>query len=810
MALVNLSILAIGTLFIAVPIVLHLVMRQRPKHVLFPALRFVQKRREANRRRMRLRHWILLFLRCAAIVVLAAALARPSVAAAAFGRWLTIAVLAVLVVLAATLTAIAMARRWGRVQMGGLGVATLVSLLILLYLLPSALQDSQGGVLGDQQAPIAAALVFDTSSRMQYIHENRSRLEQAQANGLWLLRQLPEGSEVVVLDSRQRPPGFAADRGAAAREIEGLEATHTPLPLVRVLESATALVRQSDKTRKEIYVLTDLTAAGWDRSAAGPLRGEMERSKDVILYVWDVGVPAPRNFYLGQPRLAGETLAQNSALHLQVELLHVGPGGQRTVELQLEEPNDQLPIIVDGKAMLPPALPRGREVVSLEENGSRWLDFSVRGLDVGTYHGSVRILGQDGLSCDDVRYFSVEVIKPWRVLLVSGQGARSTFVADALSPDEFRDTGRARFRCDTMAESDLDGVNLGNYAAVCLLDPGPQPETSWQKIASYVRDGGGLGILLGKNAGGSHRDSFRMPAAMELMPGKLDHQWRAVDDRLYLAPRTFDHAILAPFRQDGASVPWDRSPIYRHWVFIDLASDSNVVVRFGNDQPAIVERGLGRGRVLTMTTPWSDPLHRPGRPAWNELLTGLDAWPSFVLCNEMFMYLVNSGETKLNYRVGQTAQLTLPLREERDRLQLFTPRGDWRELTVEGGHVSYPFTDAPGVYRVKGRAAPTVATGFSANLPTEASRLDRIEPEQLDSILGPGRYRLARSRGEIDRGVGEARVGREFYPYLIVLLVFVLGLETLLANRFYREASTRANPWKRLWPWGGKLRPANP
>ena len=45
-----------GVLAIAVPIVLHLLMRQQPKHLEFPALRFIKRRESTNRRQMRLRH----------------------------------------------------------------------------------------------------------------------------------------------------------------------------------------------------------------------------------------------------------------------------------------------------------------------------------------------------------------------------------------------------------------------------------------------------------------------------------------------------------------------------------------------------------------------------------------------------------------------------------------------------------------------------------------------------------------------------------------------------------------------------------
>ena len=78
MTFVNVSLLA-GAALVAIPIVLHLILRQKPKPLIFPALRFIQERRETNRRRLKLRHWLLLLLRCALIGILALLLASPSV-----------------------------------------------------------------------------------------------------------------------------------------------------------------------------------------------------------------------------------------------------------------------------------------------------------------------------------------------------------------------------------------------------------------------------------------------------------------------------------------------------------------------------------------------------------------------------------------------------------------------------------------------------------------------------------------------------------------------------------------------------------
>src|SRR5262245_9058447 len=71
--------LLLGAAFIGVPIVLHLIMRRQPRHYVFPAVRFIKQREQANRHRLQFRHLLLLVARCLALVLLVVALARPSV-----------------------------------------------------------------------------------------------------------------------------------------------------------------------------------------------------------------------------------------------------------------------------------------------------------------------------------------------------------------------------------------------------------------------------------------------------------------------------------------------------------------------------------------------------------------------------------------------------------------------------------------------------------------------------------------------------------------------------------------------------------
>jgi hypothetical protein len=146
-------LLLAGAGLVAVPLILHLLMKQRPVPREFPALRFLRVRAVANRRRLRLQHLLLLALRMGALALLAVALARPTLRGA--------------------------------------------------------------GWLADGEGPIAAVLVFDTAPRMLLREGNRTRLEQAVELARLLFGKLPKGSTVAVLDTGGRHPD--ADLGRRRR-----------------------------------------------------------------------------------------------------------------------------------------------------------------------------------------------------------------------------------------------------------------------------------------------------------------------------------------------------------------------------------------------------------------------------------------------------------------------------------------------------------------------------------------------------------------------------------------------------------------
>src|SRR5260370_524968 len=74
----------LGLVLAGVPVLIHLLMRQKPKTLAFPAFRFLVQRHLRNRRKLRLQHLLLLLLRMAVVAGLCLPLGRPRLAG---GPW---------------------------------------------------------------------------------------------------------------------------------------------------------------------------------------------------------------------------------------------------------------------------------------------------------------------------------------------------------------------------------------------------------------------------------------------------------------------------------------------------------------------------------------------------------------------------------------------------------------------------------------------------------------------------------------------------------------------------------------------------
>ena len=94
----------------------------------------------------------------------------------------------------------------------------------------------------------------------------------------------------------------------------------------------------------------------------------------------------------------------------------------------------------------------------------------------------------------------------------------------------------------------------------------------------------------------------------------------------------------------------------------------------------------------------------------------------------------------------------------------------------------------PGNYTLKVGAQPQAAAWFSVNVPGEESDLTRTAKEEIDAVLGPEAVLPVGATTDLNEVMrGHISQPWELFPVLMVVLLLVLAVENLLANKFYRR-----------------------
>ena len=786
----NAFVLGLGVALLTVPVILHFLMQPKPKILEFPALQFVKKRQFTNTNSTRLRHVLLLLLRCLLLLCMAAALAGPSVASRAFGQWIIIGAVGLLaIVVAFTFLTVLFRSEKTNVPV----LAILAGLLAGLVMYGSwssykVLSSDSAQLIGDSSAPVSAILLIDNSCRMQYEQENKTNLQRGREIGHWLIAQFPSDSQVCVLPTNDDLPFYSVDLGAANKRIEGLETSYLNSPIPSRISDGLRLLDEAIHERKEIYIITDLSQKSWE-GAPATIASELKIKGAVSVFVVDIGFDDIQNFTMNPLSLSTQAITTGGGIEVATSISRLGSSTKRNVRFRMERPDSTRPVLRDGQVLLPDkSIERVKtlEVQPLTENRVEF-QFS-ESLPLGIHHGTVEIVGEDALSVDDRQHFSIEVVESWKLLVIHGKG---------VTPDNFTQTIVDEADLDlyelTVVEQSRMPASFENYDSVVFLDPDRGiSDTTWSTIQQYVASGHGVGFFLGAGAadGGHAHNTFQSEAAQNVFSGKLNRQWRRPSADLFLSPDNLNHPIFAPFRTWESSVPWNRFPVFYHWGIVpdDKGAElpTKTLLRYSNGKPAIIERQIGDGIVLVMTTPITDPEFLEDRDSWNSLFSGFSL-PAWLIVRQMNQHLVQSQTDRLNVQIGELVRMKNDFRKHPESYTIFTPRTSQstEKVMANEGFLRYRFTDSPGQYRLRGNFEGPLNRGFSVNLQQGETDLTRIEPADLDTIFGANRYQLARKKDEIQRQQGTMRRGQEFYPLLLLLLVIVLGMEHLLANRFY-------------------------
>ena len=256
----------------AAPVIIHLIMRTRPRRIVFPPVEFIHRIHQANIKMHRLKHLILLLLRMAAIVLAAMLIARWSLAG------------------------------WR--------------------------------VVPRSSEPAAVVIVLDNSGSMGYRAEGQTVLARAKELAARLIDSLPAGSRFAVVASSdpQGAVGFVGDVGRAAERLRAVDGTYGDEPVAPAIRQAGALLDDvTELNRKEVYIFTDMTAHSWREGSGTRIKTDADRRFVAV----NCGA-GDSNAALGDVRLSAESVPVGAEVAVRAVVYRPRNSPELSVTTELE------------------------------------------------------------------------------------------------------------------------------------------------------------------------------------------------------------------------------------------------------------------------------------------------------------------------------------------------------------------------------------------------------------------------------------------------------------------------------------------
>ncbi len=705
--------LAVGAALLAVgvPVLIHLLSRQRYQIVPWAAVRFLLAAQKRNRRRI--------------------------------DRWLLLAarVLGLSLPLAGMLAATPWAEElWQRIRPGP----------------PDAVSN----------APRThRILVIDGSLSMTARAGNGTRFDTALAQAEQAVRAANpgDGFTLIVLAGPAQAvvPGPSADADKVLAELHNLKPTHGAADLAGGLALVADTLAKSPKgyPRRQVLLFTDLQRSAW----AGLLPKEDGQAPEVwqrVLPRAEVAVVDAAGGELDNLAITDLVLADplplvDAPTAVTAAVQNFGRAERKGVRLELHMGKPAAggadPTLLPVEQRVIESIPAGQRVTVTFalEGGARFRE-------PGLHLIQAKLSDADELPADDVRTLAVEVREGLSAVLVNGKPAAdplrraSEYLHEALAPGGRPVPGNPA-RPKSLALTEFADPTLGDLSGVDCVFLCDVPRLSPAEVArleAHLKRGGGVVIGLGPTAA-ANLDFYNRVLYADgngLLPGRLvDVQAAAGPDepgfRLAADEDAYRRPPLAAFRDDNArggltSVPFKRyvrldapadGRARRVLSFVPAAPPGQPADKTARPDPAVVEWPRHRGRVVvytsTFNTDWTDwPLLPSYLPFAHELLRFAAANPD--------RHTVRVGEPLEEYlpvnTVGLTAQVTGP---EGIAGTVEVVAGD------EAGLARFADTTLAGVYKVSvaGRRDRAFAVNVPESTPGGGSESDlrRLDPAEL-------------------------------------------------------------------------------
>lgn len=811
MTFLNMAML-FGLLALAVPILIHLLNRNQARPIQWGAMRFLLASIVARSRRLLIEDILLLVLRCLVFAFVALAMARPFLPSRSSVPW-ELVLPAVLVAVVGMGVA---AGVWTDRRMRRILVRIVAGLMIFAIGVSVAERWLQGRrwLGGGEGKDIV--LVMDASASMTLNVEGRTSFDKGVDEAKAVISACRPRDAVGVILAGPVPRALVSAPTSDRKEILALLGSRDFHPVggsmgvLEALNAAAALLAQGQNPAKEIIVITDGQSVGWDVQSEARWRFLADSLKSFLVRPRIVcrKLPLPKSFRNAAVigiALSRKVVGPDRPVKIDVKIANSGNASVQpsAVDLMVDGTN------VAREAVIKEILPAGAETIRFEHRFDR----------PGMHVIRAQIVGEDDLPLDNTAEWVVPVVDRIPVLVVDGTPSQrpldgaASFLAIALTP---RPENESKPGQDPSSRSRPEGgmgdvvqylmepkvipvaelpqlTTFAPYRAVILANVPRLPSLVTDRLADYVKAGGGILLTPGNRAEPAFYNGWKTAAGEALVPAALAERRLSEENPARFELKTFSHPSLQLIAEaqnsDAASALLDA-----HW---KLAADAqDPAVRIGglldSGEPFLVERQLGRGYVL-MTSLGLDRRD-----------SNLPTLKCFVpLIHEIVLYLAAPNMTDPNIRPGMEMAIELPTNlinlavTPKDKaastrtVEVFTPSEKRRPATVanvEGRpFVRFGETQEPGLYHVLlpaagGSTNAEVSIPFVVLNQPEESTLTELSETDFATILDRVDLFLARSREEMLTTVMGGIPGQELWKFLAIGAILALLGEIALTR----------------------------
>ena len=591
----------------------------------------------------------------------------------------------------------------------------------------------------------AVVLLLDRSMSMSQREVWPAALDSARRI---VAAQRPQDRVAVVLfdEEAEVVQPLTVDRGAVLAAIAAAKPTERATRYAAALRAARQVLATAAGTLGQIVVVTDLQRSGLSGLAGLELPADVEVRPVVIK-------PATR----GNAAIVGAEVqrvaggagnAERSQLLVAARVISRELGGQQKARLSLS---------VNGRAA-------GSREVSLAPDGAVTATFDPVPLTAGRARAELS-LTPDALVADDKFRFVVPAEQALRVVLVAAAGTRAD---ETLFLERALGIGREP-RIALEKRTSLDAAVLRGAAVVLLFDAPIPTGAVGAALDQWAQDGGGLLVAAGPRLAARSTSNPLLPG---ISRGSVD---RMSDRGGSFGEVSLDHPIFAPFREGGGAALG--AARFLRYARVEPAAGAEVLARFDDGAPALLERAHGQGHLLLLTVPLDGLAGDfPLQPAYLPFL------------RRLVVHAAGHQVSPLWRTTGETGIVPTGVQDP----VVATPGGALLRPASDSGPCTMVLTEAGFYEMYAGRAAGEPLMIVAANPPAAESDLTPADPREL--LLGVRRSDSTATSALAPPAPAEREGRQRFWRILLISAAVLLLLETIVANRGWRGTAAHVLP----------------